>query len=392
MTSIHVSGEAPHVLIEAVGGDLRLRGWDRLEVSAQGDEARLARATEERVILSSNGDLTAHAPIQATVELSSVGGDAKITDLGGTLSIGKVGGDLILRKTGSVQVGQAGGDVRVKRAAGSLRIGQVGGDVTIREVEGETSLGRVGGDLYVRDVGGACQAEQVGGDLVLSTDFMPGASYRFSVGGDIVCRVPPGASVRVRVPAEAELGLDAPGAEVVERPEGEEIVFGAGEAVLELEAGGEIRLVEEDEDYMMAINFQLEEDLESRLSELEERLSEQLSGLDELIAKKAEKFRTKAEREAERAARQAERLARKAERMAEQGRRKRSFTFSLGGDPFEGAFPRGARRPAPPTPPPEPEEPVTDEERLMILRMVEKKQITVEEAEKLLAALEGRKA
>ena len=391
MTSIHVSGETPRVHIEAVGGDLRLRGWDRPEVAAQGDEARLSKEGEEAALLSGSGDLSARVPWQATIDLGSVGGDAKITDLGGALSIGKVGGDLALRKTGPAQVGQVGGDARVKRVAGSLRIGQAGGDVTIREVEGETSLGRVGGDLYVRDVGGACRAEQVGGDLVLSTDFMPGASYYFNVGGDVVCRVPPGASVRVRVPAEAELGLDAPGAEVVEGPEGEEIVFGAGEALLELEAGGEIRLVEEAEDYMMAINFQLEEDLESRLSELEERLSEQLSGLDALIAKKAEKFRTKAEREAERAARQAERLARKAERMAEQGRRKRSFTFSFGGDPFEGAFPRGSRRPAPPTPPREPEEPVTDEERLMILRMVEKKQISVEEAEKLLAALEGRK-
>jgi hypothetical protein len=35
-------------------------------------------------------------------------------------------------------------------------------------------------------------------------------------------------------------------------------------------------------------------------------------------------------------------------------------------------------------------EPVTEQERLAILRMVENKQISIEEAERLLAALEGR--
>jgi hypothetical protein len=35
-------------------------------------------------------------------------------------------------------------------------------------------------------------------------------------------------------------------------------------------------------------------------------------------------------------------------------------------------------------------EPVTEEERLMILRMLEQKKITLEEAEILLSALEGK--
>jgi hypothetical protein len=135
---------------------------------------------------------------------------------------------------------------------------------------------------------------------------------------------------------------------------------------------------------MMAINFQLEGELAERLAGLEERLTEQLSGLDELILRKTEKVRERAEKQAERAMRQAERVARKADR----GKRK-GFTFSFGSDPFETGF---SRRPARAARPPEPPvEPVSDEERLMILRMVENRQISVDEAEKLLAALEGRR-
>jgi hypothetical protein len=42
-------------------------------------------------------------------------------------------------------------------------------------------------------------------------------------------------------------------------------------------------------------------------------------------------------------------------------------------------------------PPTSPRDPVTDEERLMVLKMVQEKKITVEEAEKLLRSMEGRK-
>jgi hypothetical protein len=46
--------------------------------------------------------------------------------------------------------------------------------------------------------------------------------------------------------------------------------------------------------------------------------------------------------------------------------------------------------PTPPTPPTPQGDPVTEDERLMILRMLEQKQISMEEAEQLLSALEGK--
>ena len=48
--------------------------------------------------------------------------------------------------------------------------------------------------------------------------------------------------------------------------------------------------------------------------------------------------------------------------------------------------------PAPPAPPKPKRAPATDEERMMILRMVEQGKISVEQAEKLLAALTGGKS
>ena len=380
--NVELSRDNPLVTIENVGGDLRVRAWERDQVAVLDDEGSL-EPMAGGVIARSDGDLNLRVPTWAGINLGNVGGDAKLSELEGPLSVEHIGGDLTLRDVGPVTIESVGGSLRVKRADGSLRVERVGGDATVREVEGEARIGQVGGDLYVRDVADACHVDQVGADLVLSTDFLPGADYHFDVGGDIVCRVSAGASVRFQTTHDRELVVDAPGAKRAEWDHGDEVIFGEGEALVSLEAGGEIRLVAQDEDYMMAINFHLEEDLAERLSLIEEQLSEKLSGLDDVIARQSEKIRNKAERSAERAMRQAERAARKA------GKR-RSFRFSFGGDPFEG----GGARPHPGRPPRpvEPAEPVSEEERMTILRLVENKQISVEEAEKLLAALEGRRA
>jgi hypothetical protein len=62
------------------------------------------------------------------------------------------------------------------------------------------------------------------------------------------------------------------------------------------------------------------------------------------------------------------------------------------GEFFENARPAGA--PIPPVAPPAPQrptsEPVTDAERLAILKMLQDKKITLQDAEKLLAALDGK--
>lgn len=375
----------PRIQIEHVGSDLRLRGWERAAVSAEGDQAAITEQDDGTLLIHSSGDLDIRLPADSEVTIGSIGSDARVTGVSGMLWIGSVGSDLVLRKTGPVSVDAVGSDLRIKRVEGDVRAGSVGSDATIREVNGATIIGNVGSDLYVRDVIGPCEVEKAGSDLVLSTDFLPGAAYRFTVGGDIVCRVAPDADVRFHILDCDDLTVDAPGAEISEGEHGDVIEFGDGAAVVELRAGGEIRLVGQDEDYLMAINLQLEEDLQARLSGLEERLAEQLSGLDDLIESKADRLRQRAEQQAERALRKAQRSLRKAEQRAEPGKRKRSFTFAFGA----GSPPRPPGPPRPPAPP-EPREPVTDDERLLILRMLEQKQISVEEAEKLLAALEGR--
>lgn len=373
-------GQPPHIHIDNVGGHLHIRGWDRDEIKATGDEPQVSKADDGLVHVGSSGDLSLRVPFDAIVDIANVGGDARITDVRGPLTLENVSGDLAVRDIGPLMLQNVGADLRVKRVSGPVEVeAGVGGDATVREVSGPVTLQAVGGDLYVHNVSGACCAERAGGDVVLSTDFLPGHDYRFHAGGDIVCRVPPGADVRFRIPADTELSLDTPEAEVIEGEDGDEVIFGEGQAVIELQAGGEIRLVGEDEDYTIGIGF---------AQDIEARINEQLAGLDEMISSQVEravrqaeraarKVEAKLEREAERAARRAERATRKAHK----------HRLHLN---FEAGVPRAPRSPRPPAPPAPPAEPVSNEERMIILRMLEEKKISVDEAEALLAALEGR--
>lgn len=433
-------GIRPQINVHGVHGDLQVRGWEAPAISAKGDAPQVEPLGEDGVQITSQGDLSLRVPQDADLTVDNVSGSARVIGLYHKVTLGNISGDLELRKIGTGSVENISGDLRLKRVEDGITIGSISGDASIRDVDGDTALGRVSGDLYVRSINGGCTAPYVSGDLVLSTDFLPDAPYAFRVSGDIICRVPEGANVTFYVPAGSDLTVDAASAEVMpasippvppipeippeppvgipgfppedlpgyppgppfdgiefwgdaaiteeeaspEEPMPEEeiaferkakpdgdwqaVIFGNGDAVVILEASGEIRLVGEDEDYMMAINFQIEGELAERLAGLEQRIASQLEGLDEVIAKKTEKMRARAEKEAERAARRAERVARKAQRKA------RRVSVQFGGEP----------RPAKPV------EPVSDEERLMILKMVEAQQISVEEAERLLAALEGK--
>jgi hypothetical protein len=101
--------------------------------------------------------------------------------------------------------------------------------------------------------------------------------------------------------------------------------------------------------------------IESAMSQFETQMSQVQHDLEQRFGK----FDKQAEKAAERAARSAERAKRRAERAAG------SWGFTVG------------RPPVPPA------EPVTDQERLMILKMVEEGKITADQAAQLLSALEG---
>jgi hypothetical protein len=413
------TNESPEILVEVVDGDLRLSGWEHNEFQAEteGDDLR-ADYRDGRVTLKCHADCTIRIPRHSSLTVKRVNGNARLKALDNAAAIENVGGDLALRQTAGLTIGNVGGDLSAKKVAGPFAIKFVGGNLSVREVSGDFSADKVGGDLYLREASANARAGMVGADTILNLAFLPGMTYEFQSGGDLRCRVSLNLSAKFELQSGGDILVGVPGAKVDGNTRHKTVVLGEGAAAVKLRAGGDINLTTapgdpdavselgdrfSDEFGVMAeeLSAQIEAQVEAQMADLEKQLSERLGKIDSTFGGKfvnADEIAAKARRAAEKAAkseaRRAEKMAkaearvveavrrraesaeRRAERRAERG--KFGWTVDLG---------RAFAAPKPPAPP---SEPVSDDERMLILKMVEQGKISVQEAEKLLSALEGK--
>ena len=198
-------------------------------------------------------------------------------------------------------------------------------------------------------------------------------------GGDILLRLPVEVDATLSLAAGGDLDVRIPGVDQGDEPL-DALVLGDGSAPMSVSAGGDLLITSHADEWADMADFDISLPfIGSDFPGLPDDFAERISRHADEAARKAEKAARKVEikmrrsehkfREAERhAARAAARAARNAERH-----------IRFGKHPIP---PHPPRRPAPPA------EPVSDQERMLILKMLEEKKITAAEAEKLLAAME----
>jgi hypothetical protein len=395
-------GPAPQIRIEEISGNLALSGWDRPELQVRGcrnDDLTIDQLGEV-ITIRCDGDCTILAPLQAAVRIGEVNGDAQVNLLLGTVEIEEVDGNLSVSSVGSVIVGDVDGDLTVRSVAGACQVDNVDGNARVARVAGDVRLRAVDGDLNVTEVVGSLEAV-VDGNVALALQLTPGQTVMVTADGDINCQVEPGAGASVMLKADGELRVRNLGEPRRGTDTTLEFMIGDGSAMLHLTAdgnitlrGAEIRLdVESDfgaelseemarraAELSQQITSQVESQVETLSRELEEKLSQMGTG-DEMASRIQDRVAgalRRAEEKLAEAMRKMEVRVQEAERRGPEGdgRRRKAYAWQ-----------------APPPPPPRPAPPkrprATDEERMMILRMVEQGKVSVEQAEKLLAALNG---
>jgi len=148
------TGDTPNISISLVSGDLRLAGWERSELLAEGESDTLkAELKEGQVALAAHSDATIQVPRRATVNIQHVAGDARLKLLDGALTIEQVSGDLKLRKIGSARIGRVYGDLTAEKVRGDLLAESVMGDVSAKDVQGRFAIQQASADLHLRNVG-----------------------------------------------------------------------------------------------------------------------------------------------------------------------------------------------------------------------------------------------
>jgi hypothetical protein len=413
----------PSILVERIGNDLNVKGWDRPQVlvKSSSDNDIVLEERDDQIVVSTPSDCVLYVPYSSTLQVNEVSSGARFKSLGGEIKIGTVGNDLVLRDVGATQVETVGSEISAKRVRGDLKATTIRGNAVVRDVDGQFSAEIVSGELHLRDVSGGITA-QAGGNAYTDFSPVPWQVYSIQAGGSIRCRVPGDANVDFEIfNAGQEIRIRT--MEGTQRIKEGEYTFtlGEGGVQVKLTAGSTVDIrtlaTEYDAFERIEVDFGAEigsmadeiaesavAQVEAQLEMINSQLDTHLSGLSETIrgaglsAERAQEVQERLETAKERAAVRAEAAAERARAKLElklaaaQRKADRKARASAARAARKERHSRGDRRFVIPTAPPplKPIDPVSEEERMMILQMLQDKKISVDQAEKLLAALDGR--
>lgn len=348
-----------------------------LQVDTEDEDPTVA-IEKNQISLKSAYDLTVHLPPQTHLVLRA-GGDAEVNVPQIRLTAEKVNGNLVVEQAGDVEIRGVGGDLHIDKADNVL-CGRAGGNIFVVNVKGRV-VADAGGDLHVEN--GTELTANAGGDL--HCQIGSGATrIQARAGGDVHCEIADGVNAHVRVVCGGELHVS--GAHSQSRARGHGVhsfTLGSGEHEISLVAGSDVHIegaVEVSNLHSVSEGFNRDM---GRFGEEMGRFGEEMGRFGEELGREfgslgsriAEKINRKVQSKVERTMRRAEAKAGKSG----------SFAFGF-------AMPEPPIPPVPPVPPRGQggrSEPVSEGERMMILRMLENGKISASEAEKLLAALEG---
>jgi len=362
----------------------------------------------------------------------SIEGDAHVVDAA-SVALEQIEGNALIEGVPTVRLGRVEGNLRVNNAAEHCEIGQVEGNVLCRNAR-SLSIGHLEGDLTVDNVlvvmtgdvqgnarlSGAFDQVTMGavqGDLTLQAQLTMGGTYRAHVLGNAAVQVPDDANLVL----QGNVVGDIKGAGVrTDHPTNMRLIWGAGEASLQLSVIGDLVLhgpppsnvaVGVGEEYEggpgVYVNSSLDLDM-GRLGRDFANLGREIAasfGPRAWAGKRGRKGNWRADvglnpEQPEQIKQQVRASVNQAQNTVRQVLREARVVA-----PPPPAAPMPPRPTAPPAPSAEPATGATvplqaqaaaqntppnrDAERLALLRMVREGTVTPEEAETLLAALDG---
>lgn len=369
-------GANPRIMIEQCGGNLEIRGWSREETVIEYEDREAdIESVEGTVKLSTDNSCAMRVPEAGTVSINNVDGNLKIKEVDSALNINHVGGTAIIRKVQTLHVGGIDGHLMVREVEGDFNFNHVGGNATLRDVHGMLTGESIDGHLVAKSINGGANIQHIGGNLAIKTDFKAETHYEFRSDGSVEIAVPEAADVRFQVEADGSIKADTNFQTILE---GRQRIFvaGSGATTFKIIAGGSVRIKQRS-------MYRSEEDFPDGFEDFNEQMEDALSQLDiqfESIEAQLDRIpdhiRGRVSRQLDAARRRVMDAQRHATRTVERATRDIGTNPSVYVD-FAGG---------------QPSDPVSEDERMMILQMLEDGKITVQEAQKLLEALEGREA
>lgn len=295
-----------------------------------------------------------------SVSVEKIGGNCCLRNISDSIKVQKVGGNIIAENFAQLDAEKAGGRCLLKNGKGVVQIGKIGGGFSGERLQGLVNIEKVGGD-YKSDSNQFGFTTKVGGDIDLSL-LGAVADTVIHAGGDIQLHVPKGLNdIHLVAVTEGDLQIKAAGMDISLENEVFDRNIGNGGPLLDIKAEeGDILITDEPQTTQEVVG-----DL-SMYFDIEER------GMHEMIHDRVQKATELADKRIEAAQKRLDQMQSK---------------FGVHIDGIN--IPSISIPPIniPPIPP-RTKKGASDEERLLILQMLQEKKISVEEAETLFRSLE----
>lgn len=402
------SGE---IFIDHIEGDLQVKGWDRSDVlirSANKEDLSIVDENEG-LRIDCRDDCNLCLPTAANIRVGQVGGNARFKFLDNHLQINHINGSAVLHKVSEVQLNIVEGDLMANKIAGNMVIDQIHGDVFINRLEKGCAIQKVSGSLHLSDINGDIYASAEG-DATLRQTHAIQTGFNINSQGDIHCQLPKGVNAQVSFKSEAKsIQVQLSNENNLYETHEKQIILGEGKEQLKLSAKGKIVFSCRDLSWQNVGDFEevFDNDIleisKSYIQQMEAQFVKQMDLLNDHMEKITETINeaslpnAEVERMVERARQSSVIAAQRAQDKMQRAQIKLEQKLAAARRKLEAKAGRHSHDHAgihiqwdlkSKTPPPADEQ-VTQDERLIILRMLEQKKISLQEAENLLRTLEG---
>jgi len=400
---LNLTRDDPVIHLKAYGG-VQITGVDQADVQCEITAPQLATLVEEdgHVYVTVNASCRLSVPVSSSIEIERGMGSVKISNIQNGINVEKVLGNLVLNDIATATIGKVGGNFSVRKASGSVQIEKVAGSLTVDDVA-SFNCEKVGGNCYARDISGDFHLDKLGGKLMAQE--IRGHTWVSKIGGSFVARglqlqedIKVGGKIRLfnsdfsgltslKAGGDIDLGFSEgvqdikfsiqSGAQKIKiktdlddleiKDYSYEYELGDGLSAVSIAAGGSVTLTNQ--------AHSSEENVGDIVGDISDRFTYEESAFSELIQERIDSATRKAEAKVKTAEIRLDQIR---ERVAKH----RGFDESHS----DGA--QSPPRPDPPITRPAGKKGATDEERLMILKMLQDSKISVDEAEILFQALE----
>lgn len=381
--------ETPEIHIRRINGSLRIKGWDRNELRADSDESDTLeiKSTENTATVDCRSGCMIRVPIEGSIQIDQVDRELMLKSIECPITVGKVSGQIMAKSIGPLSIKNAYSNLIARNVEGTFDCDIIDGNANLQDIDGKININKIHGNLVIKGFTSGIHTETYG-NTTLRIEPESGGEYYIKSKGNISCRLSPETSGKIKIQSGAkQIHINDSGSSETLKKGEHEFTVGEGESNIILIADGIVDLtipLQDEVDW--SYEFDLGEDVSSMADDISQIVSEQLESQLETLRdnlnnltlnlshlgplnteknrEKLEAKRIKLERKLARVERRATDKARLATRRAAAATRR--FSKQKVSDP------------------------ISDTERQKVLEMLQNKLISVQEAEVLLAALEGR--